>query len=457
MRNRFSMWLLLTLLLVTACSEVDLCTNATHPHSATVSFDFVWDDSNHRPDTMAIVAYRVVNNWKRMFSVNAETKKGFYLNPQTAAASANNTSGTTSGANTNTETNTTTGNANTDSDDSSSGGMDVTVEEEGSGSEEESTGSEQTKTPGVDVETGTFSIRQGDYKFIAVSGDKDAQDLTEIYDFVNEKKGLRDICVNYYDFDKDDPRLQSRLTGWTDYNQYARYIQPAVSPIHYDTVSIVKVQEGEHVTCTFRPKSITQNIDVYFTIAKDITSAPFVIDSVWAEISGVPRSVSVANGYLDITRTAKMMFPMELTPGSETSTGADGYDNTTVKCHGNIDVTSIVNVQQLEGEDLETVRKKVYGPGIMQVIIFTHSKQINSEGNHVSKKIQGVINLYNTLKNADLISISEDGRYATRRTPHGTLNINAQMTINGSSIVNNPDDTGGIDRWLTVEDIIIDI
>ena len=309
----------------------------------------------------------------------------------------------------------------------------------------------------MDTETDVFKIRQGDYKFVAVSGDKNAQDLSDIYEFIDNKKVLRDVYVNYYDYDKNDPLLQSKLAGWTDYNQYARYIQPGISPIIYDTVSIVKVNVGQKVHCKFKPKGVTQNIDIYFNIDKNVSSQPFVIDSVWAEVSGVPRSISLANGWLDITHTAKMMFRTELLAADGTQMEADTYDNSRVRCHGNIDVTSIVNVQKLEGEDDATVKSKIFGPGIMQVIIFTHSQKLNSEGKPVTKKIQGLINLYNTLSKAKLIKISEDGRYATRSSAHATLNINAQMTIDGSSIVESPDDTGGIDRWQTVDDIIIEI
>lgn len=454
MKSRLFAVFILPVMLLAACSEVELCPQTDHPHTAYVTFDFAWDTSIRQPDTMAVVAYRVVNDWKQAFSISSETKKGYYMQrPEATRAGETDGTDTTTDGTTTEETDGT--DTETDGTETDNPGTD-TDETDGTDTEEGGETTPET-TPGVDTETDVFKIRQGDYKFVAVSGDKNAQDLSEIYEFIDNKKVLRDVYVNYYDYDKNDPLLQSKLAGWTDYNQYARYIQPGISPILYDTVSIVKAGLGQKVSCKFRPKGVTQNIDIYFNIGKNISSQPFVIDSVWAEVSGVPRSISLANGWLDITSTAKMMFRTELQAADGTEMEADTYDNTKVRCHGNIDVTSIVNVQKLEGEDDATVKSKVFGPGIMQVIIFTHSQKLNSEGKPITKKIQGLINLYNTLSKANLIKISEDGRYAMRSSAHATLNINAQMTIDGSSIEEHPDDTGGIDRWQTVDDIIIEI
>ena len=458
MKSRLFAVLILPVMLLAACTEVELCPQTEHPHTAYVTYDFTWDTSIRQPDTMAVVAYRIVNDWKQAFSISSKTKKGFYMQrPETTRAGETDGTDTEETDGTGTETDGT----DTETDGTDTGETDGT-ETEPPGTDTEEGGEvapEPTPepTPGVDTETDVFKIRQGDYKFVAVSGDKNAQDLSDIYEFIDNKKVLRDVYVNYYDYDKNDPLLQSKLAGWTDYNQYARYIQPGISPIIYDTVSIVKVNVGQKVHCKFKPKGVTQNIDIYFNIDKNVSSQPFVIDSVWAEVSGVPRSISLANGWLDITHTAKMMFRTELLAADGTQMEADTYDNSRVRCHGNIDVTSIVNVQKLEGEDDATVKSKIFGPGIMQVIIFTHSQKLNSEGKPVTKKIQGLINLYNTLSKAKLIKISEDGRYAMRSSDHATLNINAQMTIDGATIVESPDDTGGIDRWQTVDDIIIEI
>lgn len=458
MKSRLFAVLILPVMLLAACTEVELCPQTEHPHTAYVTYDFTWDTSIRQPDTMAVVAYRIVNDWKQAFSISSKTKKGFYMQrPETTRAGETDGTDTEETDGTGTETDGT----DTETDGTDTGETDGT-ETEPPGTDTEEGGEvapdpTPEPTPGVDTETDVFKIRQGDYKFVAVSGDKNAQDLSDIYEFIDNKKVLRDVYVNYYDYDKNDPLLQSKLAGWTDYNQYARYIQPGISPIIYDTVSIVKVNVGQKVHCKFKPKGVTQNIDIYFNIDKNVSSQPFVIDSVWAEVSGVPRSISLANGWLDITHTAKMMFRTELLAADGTQMEADTYDNSRVRCHGNIDVTSIVNVQKLEGEDDATVKSKIFGPGIMQVIIFTHSQKLNSEGKPVTKKIQGLINLYNTLSKAKLIKISEDGRYAMRSSDHATLNINAQMTIDGATIVESPDDTGGIDRWQTVDDIIIEI
>lgn len=170
-------------------------------------------------------------------------------------------------------------------------------------------------------------------------------------------------------------------------------------------------------------------------------------------MSGIPREINLANGYLKIDRTCKVMTKADEIKDSETSTS--------VKVHGAIDVPSIV---QNNTPDVST------GPGILQVIIFAHSVSYDENGNVVpdpsesdgiakkKKKIQGKINLYNTLRNAKLMTVTSDGRHAIRNGAKGVLNIVADVVIDGSNILENDDNTGGIDPWKDCTDrLIIDI
>lgn len=79
------------------------------------------------------------------------------------------------------------------------------------------------------------------------------------------------------------------------------------------------------------------------------------------------------------------------------------------------------------------------------------------EANPPRKKIQGKINLYNTLKNSNLMDYTEDGNFAIRNGNKGVINIVADVTIDGEEIVLNKDNTGGIDEWKKSEQIDIDI
>ena len=164
----------------------------------------------------------------------------------------------------------------------------------------------------------------------------------------------------------------------------------------------------------------------------------------------MPKSLNPANGYIDITRTAKMMFDMEFVD-EQGNKVEDSYDSTTLRCHANINVTSIV---QSKSSSEKT------GVGIMQLVLHTHALTPDdptaADGKR-SKRMQGKINLFNTLEAADLIEIVEEGKRARRRSEHGVLDIKSPLLIDGMKILESPTDDGGIDRWIPCESFIVDI
>lgn len=378
----------------TACTDAGLCYNDIHPHGAGVKFVFDWGDQTRRPDTMGVVAYRVVNMWKKMMAVNSTTFMGH------------------------------------DFDSTQLNALMTRAAEPQPGDKEQ------------------FNIRQGEYKFITFSLDTTEVKLNEVAEFVKSDAGgkrLQDINIEYRQYKKGDPRLKRTIPGWTDYNTYTQYIQPDIQPLYYDTLGIVKAGLDEQLTCTFHPKPVTQNADIYFSIKKDVSEYPFVIDSVWVELSGVPRTINLSNGHLDITRTGKMMFPMNIS-NPKAGGGADTDVNDSLRCHYNIDVTGIVNAPN----DSVT-----YGPGIMQVVIYTHAMH---NGVKLRKMMQGKINLYHTIEEAKPILITPDGQYALRNGEHVVLDINALLLIDGKNIIKYDDGNQGLDRWIPVAgDIIVDI
>ena len=57
------------------------------------------------------------------------------------------------------------------------------------------------------------------------------------------------------------------------------------------------------------------------------------------------------------------------------------------------------------------------------------------------------------------MTVTSDGRHAVRNGSKGVLDIVADVTIDGKNIVENNDNTGGIDPWTDCSDdrIIVDI
>lgn len=411
MSSRKIIYALLTCLTLTACSEVELC-DSVHPHVTPIKFKYEWGDNEaKKPDNMGVLMYRVVNKWSQLVGIDTNTGLVSVVEPPT-------------------------------------------TEEEPPATEETST---KTRAEGEGT-TDKASVPPGEYKFITFPLDSKEFDYSDIFKFI-ETKGLdftlHDIGLDYKEYSINDPNLHKGLQGWDDYNAYSKYIQPDVDIMFYDSTQMVTVERNVQFEHVFRPQALSQNVDIYFDIEKKIDEKPFVIDSVWAEISGIPRHLNLRNGYLDIKKTNKMMFKSKLTPQIGEK-GKDNDNNPYLKCHGNIDVTSIVNVQQKPGQSESDVMRKIYGPGIMQVIIYSHTNDPET-GKMYRRKWQGIINLFRVLNKANLTEVSQDGGYVKRKGEHGVLQIDAKLVIDGEKIVASDGDNEPIDRWIPTSNILIDI
>ena len=411
MSSRKTIYALLTCLTLTACSEVELC-DSVHPHVTPIKFKYEWGDNEaKKPDNMGVLMYRVVNKWSQLVGIDTNTVLVSVVEPPT-------------------------------------------TEEEPPATEEAS-----TKTRAEDeTTTDKASVPPGEYKFITFPLDSKEFDYSDVFKFI-ETKGLdftlHDIGLDYKEYSINDPNLHKGLQGWDDYNAYSKYIQPDVDIMFYDSTQMVTVERNVQFEHVFRPQALSQNVDIYFDIEKKIDERPFVIDSVWAEISGIPRHLNLRNGYLDIKKTNKMMFKSKLTPQIGEK-GKDNDNNPYLKCHGNIDVTSIVNVQQKPGQSESDVMRKIYGPGIMQVIIYSHTNDPET-GKMYRRKWQGIINLFRVLNKANLTEVSQDGGYVKRKGEHGVLQIDAKLVIDGEKIVASDGDNEPIDRWIPTSNILVDI
>lgn len=315
------------------------------------------------------------------------------------------------------------------------------------------------------VNTTTFKINNrdslaipvGEYRFYTLPLDDKEIDYSELDEFVNGNsidRPIHSVGLTYRDYDISDPDLRSKLTEWDDFNPYAKYMQADLKPLFYDSTQVINVERDQQVQHTFHPSILTQNIEINFNIDKKSNGTEFMVDKVWAEISGVPKYINISNCHLDITQTAKVMFPVTLT-AADNSEG-DSFANKTIKCQGNIDVTGLVNVQRGKGDTDNDVKRKIHGPGIMQVIIYGHAiDPVSGRTRH--KKWQGIINLYEPIRRADLMYTSPDGSYSMRKKEAGVIDINARLTLDGEKIVSDAADDNGIGQWIPTVDILLDI
>ena len=374
--------------MMTSCTEADLCPDPLdeHPHSMTVSYSYNWDptfmSTLTSQDSMYILAYRVINMWKSTVAVSSLGKpvKGHYLYNEFVKA----------------------------------GELPTAI-----------------NPPSSDIDH--FRLKSGDYKFITFNRNDSEIDYTPVdYYLQHDEVPLSELNVVYKTYRKDDPNLRFTIPDWVDFNAYGdpdRYMQPSVQAIYYDTIAVRRMRANSDVRVNFtNPRRLTQHITIEFDIKKVINKAPFVVDSVFAEIAGIPCLINLASGHIDITKTKKMMFKTEFPKDTET--------NSSIHCTGTIDVPTII-------ENASDAR--FTGPGIMQVMIMTRT--IPQSGDTLTKTFQGCINLYHTLQKAELIKWSDDKQSVTKNKDFANLVINAEMEIDGEKIIENPDNGGGIDMW----------
>lgn len=465
---------------LTACSEVDLC-EQSHPHQAGLNFSYDWNGRTDVPDTMGVLVYKVVGQQKQIAAVRTSdnwlcifegTDIPDDLKQHTPATPDESTDGNESAnalrrlsaayADEADGDDTPVVDPSDPTEPTDSDNPEEPTDPDNPANPEEPTTPDDPSTNNPDERYEWKSVehvQRGEYKFVTFPLGNDQLDYSELNHFLNSpaaESPLQNVGFTYKQYNVDDPNLNKPTLGWNDFNPYAKYIRPDVSTLYYDSTQIVSISSDQLTTQRFKPRTLSQDIDINFNIVKDTKNVKFTIDEVWAEISGVPNHIMLNTGYLDISKTSKIMFPVTITPSLADANGKDTNTNSRIRCQGNINVTGIVNVQRGYGESIEDVRKKIYGPGIMQVIIYSHVTEPGT-GRVYPKKWQGIINLYHTLNKAKLITVTPDGRYVRKNGDHGTINISAEIILDGNTIGSDDSQGDALDRWISTDDIHVDI
>jgi len=406
-----------------SCTEAELCPEPLdeHPHYAHVSYSFNWDslgvDESLNHDSMYVLAYRVINIWKSSMVVSSfdRPSRGRYLYNMLEERLKPVVVDTTV----------------VDSVVQDSTAIDSVAVD----SVTADTDSVESIVDDAILSEESFRLKSGDYKFVAFSRNDLEIDYSSVDNYLcHDEVPLSDMNVIYKTYEKGDPALHFTIADWVDYNAYGdkdRYMQPSLQPIYYDTIAVRSLRANGRYHIEFaNPRRLTQHIEIHFEIRKVAGSQPFTVDSVFAEISGIPYVINLATGYIDIQKTKKMMFKAEH--------NKDSVENQLVRCKGVIDVPTIV---ESSSEDI------FMGPGIMQVMIMCSTQDSSDPTKRLNKKFQGSINLYHTLKRGNLMRYTDDRQHVTKRKDSAELVIDAVMRINGEHIIENPDDAAGLDRW----------
>ena len=464
---KYSAYIVIALMaLLAACTKAELCEEAEHPHKAGVQFAFDWSGVNSdaraafhetepgTQDSMLVIAKRIIGTRITGCRVDAKDGKGFYLFDGNIGDIILNPGGDS----------TTDDSDGTDSSDGSDGsdGTDATDATDGSpsgflaASGTTRAASTLPAAPGYTVSTDQFRVQPGTFKFITVNFDKEEFLYDELYDYVGDgvtaNTYLRDLCVRYKLYRYNSPLLHDYIPDWPDYNVYGPrdeygmptgeiYLQPDLMPVYYDSISPLIIDKNTTQKFTFRPSILTQNIDIFFDVHK-VTDGddgiPFAIDTVCAEISGIPYRLNLSRDVFDIKNTGKMRFECwREDDNGQRLRFKDTEASTDLHYHANIDVFSIVN-----SADASAFR----GPGILQLMIKIKGM----------KTIHARINLHETIAKAMLFNSTDDGLWAYRRKDHGVLRIATTLVIDKQAVL--PSEHSGLEIWTNAgdDDILVD-
>ena len=382
-----------------SCTEVDLC-QAEHPHRSFMDFRFHWKEEyqGNRPDSMGVIAVRPVNILRYEFRITAEEShnNGILMQPET-----------------------------------------------------ERQPSADTLAP---AGTHNLWVRSGEYNFATFGWDEgELVDATDIVDAQGDAatlgSGLTPLYLTYRHYPVDDPKVARAYGEWKDYNAYSDFISSEGVPVCYarvDHVSVPLAQEGTgQVVVDFTPEPLTQDVSFVFHIEK---KADVVVDSLTAEISGIPSTMELTTGLILAQKTYKLLFRPTY---AALPSAADSASAEALRCEASVNIPGIVRSHT---EDMVT------GPGILQIAIYTHY-DYEEEGTQrkAAKVFHAGINLYHTLKERKSLQWDEEENGYRQASRSITVEIGSPLNIDKDGILNGGSTSTGLDQWIPGETFEIEV
>ena len=424
-------------LLCYACStEVELCYEPLHPHHTLLDFRFQWDDeyAGTIPDSMRVTAIRWSNIVRYDYQVTsgASDNKGTLLYPADEAVDLTgqkNIAPMTRNGETGDSEVTDEGNGGNEETDSGNG--ENTGSDEGNGNDEATPGEE---TPDENTPEEKVLKYYREMAINTATGKKQGKVTGE-----NGEGLYSEINLVYKHYPASSPYIKSYAGTWTDYNPYADYILGYFAPIYSDMVDLIEVPlsnsgSPQTVTVNFHPTPVTQRLTFTFDVDK---AEGVVIDSMIAEVSGVPARMELNTGYVDADKTYKVLFKPNYDNAGYT-TKADSMAAAVIRCTG---VVQVIGIIQSYNPEWST------GPGVMHLAIYTHTE--DDEGAQRTKLHRVCINLYNTLEQAGLMEWDKDKKKYKQAVKEAILPIEAVLEVKKDQAAGGEDTESGIDNWET--------
>ena len=404
-----------------SCVKVDLCMDTEHRHAGNIKIVYHWPEDGHEhPDSMLALVNRIVNTRRVGYVTGAETSVGgrYRFGEVYSSDDATDSHPLMVGA----------------------GEYQIFA----------------FNNDVADINKGGAGVNDvADYRFDNLSEYSDGQHIGTV--------GIRDLAISYVGRERIDPQLYLYGKDWVDFNDYdTKYIATDVRPIYrainkHDEETqnyTISVEAQQDVEVNLYPQKITQDITFSFPI---YTDSQVCVDSIIAEISGIPYKMMLYTGVLSTDSTYKMLFKMDVDKENTKTTtlsiieGNDTIDKPFIQ----FECMSTISVMGLIANSDTTDH---IGPGILQLCIYAHA--FNDDGEKKEKTQYAKIRLYNTINKANLLIRDDLGQIVQNPGTYDELPLTDTLRIDGSRlmltrdlVLQTSDDDKSIDSWESSGDI----
>lgn len=394
MKNKTLTYLVLSLLCcMSACTSVDLCPEAEHPHITDMRVRLNWGDisKDEIPAEMHIVASRIINTWRTHGIVDTSADP----------ATDNN----------------------------------ITLQQSSSDS-----GTAVTAASSFYLRGGEYNIFVINEQYADTPVQTDETKPTPIISIDNLDNYIHDNRISVKDLYLQISSMGDEKPGIVegndlpDFNPDDEYLKEVKSPIFYAVQKNINIQTGQPTVMKFDMQRISQRINIIFNIRtegnikKEDLSAPII------ELSGTCRRFNISDACLDTTRLYRTVHQVQ--PDEFTQTGEGTY-----RCAVHFHTLGIIP---------SAAKGHLNGPGILQVALQVSTPQLDAagapvldaDGNPVknSRYIYGAINPYDELTAAQLIEVRDGKTYLRYSKEDVNIEITTPLVIKADKIV--PNDTG---------------
>ena len=394
MKNKTLTYLVLSLLCcMSACTSVDLCPEAEHPHITDMRVRLNWGDisKDEIPAEMHIVASRIINTWRTHGIVDTSADP----------ATDNN----------------------------------ITLQQSSSDS-----GTAVTAASSFYLRGGEYNIFVINEQYADTPVQTDETKPTPIISIDNLDNYIHDNRISVKDLYLQISSMGDEKPGIVegndlpDFNPDDEYLKEVKSPIFYAVQKNINIQTGQPTVMEFDMQRISQRINIIFNIRtegnikKEDLSAPII------ELSGTCGRFNISDACLDTTRLYRTVHQVQ--PDEFTQTGEGTY-----RCAVHFHTLGIIP---------SAAKGHLNGPGILQVALQVSTPQLDAagapvldaDGNPVKNRryIYGAINPYDELTAAQLIEVRDGKTYLRYSKEDVNIEITTPLVIKADKIV--PNDTG---------------